>query len=536
MNLFINKKRVSLNIILIIFGIIAGWLIFGDRANHTDYQTSETKNDSTAAAIWTCSMHPQIRQDKPGKCPICGMDLIPLNTGDEGNANFDKVQMSESAIKIADIQTTLVQSVSPFKEIRLSGKVKPDERKIGVITSHFAGRIEKLFVNYTGQVVKKGEKMATVYSPELVTAQKELFEAAKLKQTSPGFYIDARNKIKLWQLTEDQIDNIENRGEIQYYFDVVANLSGTVIKREVSLGDHVEEGMKLFEIVDLSEVWVMFDAYENDLPWIKEGNIIAFEVQAVPGKTFHGEVTFIEPVINPETRVAYIRSESENSEQLLKPEMFVRGVFKARIKTNNFALVVPKSAVLWTGKKAVVYVKDGKQQKPTFEYREITLGEDAGNFYIVKDGLAEGEEIVSNSVFKVDAAAQLSGKKSMMNPDAGNITGKLHNHEEMKMSNGNGVDETNFLREGKKISFKVYGNCEMCKDRIEKAAKSVKGVTSAVWNVDSKIIEVAVLDEKIKTDNRSAAIANAGHDTEFQSVPNGIYNELPACCQFERKK
>lgn len=522
-----NKKNIYIGALLLVCGILIGWLIFGGNGNHVTHELPAPAADTAAATVWTCSMHPQIRQDKPGKCPICGMDLIPLNNGNDDNKDFDKIQMSGSAIKIAEVQTTIVQKSAPFKEIRLPGKVKADERKIAVITSHFAGRVEKLFVNFTGQEVQEGEKMATVYSPGLVTAQKELFEAARMKQNSPEYYKAAKSKLKLWSLTDEQIDNIETNGEIQYYFDVVANLGGTVIKREVALGDHIEEGAKLFEITDLSVVWILFDAYESDLPWIRTGDKVDFEVQSLPGKTYTGTVKFIDPVLDPETRVAYVRLEVNNPGKALKPEMFVRGTIKAELPADAF--VIPKSAVLWTGKKAVVYVKVPEQSKPTFEYREITLGEDAGNFYVVKDGLREGEEIVSNGVFKVDAAAQLSGKKSMMNPEAG-ASGSENNNKEMKGPEGSHehLHQISF-------SFKVYGNCEMCRERIEKAAKTVKGVLKANWNVETKMMEVTVLDNSIKAGKVSAAIAAAGHDTEFEKAPESAYEELPGCCRYDRE-
>ncbi len=412
-----NKKQLLIYAAMIIGGIIIGWIIFGGGKENSSSQLPTDKTLEKQASVWTCSMHPQIRQDKPGKCPICGMDLIPLNSGNDETTEFNITQMTESAMKIAEVQTTIVQKSSPGKEIRLTGKVKPDERKIAVITSRFSGRIENLFVNFTGETVQQGQKLATIYSPDLITAQKELFETIKFKQSNPEYYKAARNKLKLWSLSESQIDNIEKNAEPQNYFDVLSPLSGTVMKRQVSHGDYVTEGGLLFEIADLSSVWLMFDAYESDLPWIRTGDNLTFEVQSMPGKIFNGKVTFIDPVVNPEARVAYVRTEMVNPDNLLKPEMFVHGIIKAKLPNVANALIIPKSSVLWTGKKAIVYLKLQDKGKPTFEYREITLGEDAGSFYVVKDGLKEGDEIVTNGVFKIDGAAQLAGKQSMMNPE-----------------------------------------------------------------------------------------------------------------------
>ena len=412
-----NKKQFLIYAAMIIGGIIIGWIIFGGGKENSSKQISSDKQIEKKDTIWTCSMHPQIRIDKPGKCPICGMKLIPINNMDDEDMGSNKIQMSESAMKIAEVQTTIVQKSVPVKEIRLSGKIKPDERKIAVITSRFSGRLEKLFVNFTGQEVQKGEKLATIYSPDLITAQKELFEALKFKKSNPEYYLAARNKLKLWSLSEGQIDNIEKNTAPQNDFDILSPFSGTVMKRQVALGDYVKEGSSLFEIDDLSNIWILFDAYESDLPWIRTGDNVAFEVQSISGKMFNEKITFINPVVDPETRVAYVRAEMANPDNLLKPETFVHGVIQAKSTTSGNVIIIPKTAVLWTGKKAIVYVKLKESAMPTFEYREITLGEDAGSFYVVKDGLKVGEEIVTNGVFKIDAAAQLAGKQSMMNPE-----------------------------------------------------------------------------------------------------------------------
>ncbi len=537
-----NKKQLLIYAAMIIGGIIIGWIIFGGGKENSSSQLPTDKSIGKQASVWTCSMHPQIRQDKAGDCPICAMDLIPLNSGNDESTEFNITQMTESAMKIAEVQTTIVQKSSPGKEIRLTGKVKPDERKIAVITSRFSGRIEKLFVNFTGETVQQGQKLATIYSPDLITAQKELFETIKFKQSNPEYYKAARNKLKLWSLSEGQIDNIEKNGEPQNFFDVLSPLSGTVMKRQVALGDYVTEGGLLFEIADLSSVWVMFDAYESDLPWIRTGDNLTFEVQSMPGKMFDGKVTFIDPVVNPEARVAYVRTEMVNPDNLLKPEMFVHGIIKAKLPNVANALIIPKSSVLWTGKKAIVYLKLQETEKPTFEYREITLGEDAGSFYVVKDGLKEGDEIVTNGVFKIDGAAQLAGKQSMMNPE--DVKASNGNHEGMDMGNnpiGNEVEskkEMNAmeLKDQNTFSFKVYGNCGMCKTTIEKAAKSIDGVLSAKWNKETKIIEVMAANKTLNTKEIGKAISASGYDTEYTTAKDEVYDKLPGCCKYERKK
>lgn len=419
------KENYKLVLIVLVAGLLLGWLFFhhpGEKvAEQAGVESHEGHNHEAEATIWTCSMHPQIRQDEPGQCPICGMDLIPLNTlqSDEEQTDPDAIVMTESAAKLADVQTMVVQKGSPKKELYLQGKVQPDERNITELTARYGGRIEKLFVNFTGQDVKKGEKLATIYSPDLVTAQKELLEAINYKETRPSLYNAARAKLKLWDLSDEQISAIENEGQPQVYFDVTSPTSGTVTMRHVALGDYVKEGNALFQVIDLSKVWVMFDAYESDLPWIKKGDQATFTIQSLPGKTYTGKVAFIDPFLNAATRVAKVRVELNNPNQEVKPEMFVNGYIESKIAGKSQDILVPKSAVLWTGKKAVVYVKKPYAENPTFNYREIVLGPEAGSFYVVAEGLSEGEEIAVNGVFKIDAAAQLQGLPSMMNPEGG---------------------------------------------------------------------------------------------------------------------
>ena len=422
MKIKLSKKEWILVTASLVAGLILGLIFFGGSGGTPtevhDHATEQSNNGKKT--IWTCSMHPQIKMDKPGQCPICGMDLIPLENNISEEASPDEIQMSESALKLADIETTVVKKGIPERTVYLLGTIKPDERRIAEMTARFGGRIEKLFVNFTGQEVKKGQRLALIYSPELIAAQKELLEAVKYKDSSPGFYKAARTKLKLWDLTEEQIDKLENAGETQHYFELLSPISGTVTKRYVTLGDYVKEGSPLFEVIDLTKVWAMFDAYESDLPWIKVGDKITFSIQSLPGKNYTGKVIYIDPFIDATTRVAGVRVELNNPKLELKPEMYVSGILHSEMKKQN-DILIPKSSILWTGKRAVVYVKVPNREEPSFVYREVALGPDAGNFYVVLDGLKEGEEIATNGVFKIDAAAQLAGKPSMMNPEGGKV-------------------------------------------------------------------------------------------------------------------
>ena len=418
----ISIKQIVSVVLILTGGIFLGWIMFGGNSDNNAESTEQHDHsaEEKAAVTWTCSMHPQIQMDKPGQCPICGMDLIPLEDegGDDEALSLSEIKMSKSAMKIAEVQTVIIEKKIPYKEVYFPGKVKPDERKIAELTARFGGRIEKLYVNFTGQNVSKGQKLASIYSPNLVTAQKELFESIKYKEDNSSFYRAARNKLKLWDLTDVQIDSIESSGEPVFYFDVLSPITGTVTMRHISLGDYIKEGDPLFEVVNLRHLWVMFEAYESDIPWVKMGDKIDFTIKSIPGKVFTSTVTFIDPVIDPKKRVVYVRTELNNRNNLLKPEMFASGILKTKLAVGKKAIVVPKSAILWTGKRAIVYVRvPGKDM--VFEHREIVLGEDAEDYYVVPSGLEEGEEVVTNGVFKIDAAAQLRSKQSMMTPVGG---------------------------------------------------------------------------------------------------------------------
>jgi Cu(I)/Ag(I) efflux system membrane fusion protein len=402
--------------LLVLAGLLFGRLIF--HRPHEDKTLPEQSISETKKTIWTCAMHPQIRMDHPGKCPICGMDLIPLEQS-TAPLDPDAVVMTDEGIKLAEVQTSIVSRERPVKEVRLYGKIKADERLVQTQPAHIPGRIEKLLVNFTGEEVKKGQAIALIYSPELLNAQEELLEAQKMKDMQPGILEAAREKLRQWKFTDDQISEIERSGKTKTVFDVYSTVSGIVINKHVNMGDYVVQGAPLYEIADLSHVWALFDAYETDLPWIRKGDRVSFTLQSLPGKEFYGTISFIDPVIDPYTRVARIRVEVPNPGNSLKPEMFATGTVKARLPGAGNRLVIPQSAVLWTGTRSVVYIKVPEAQEPSFVMREITLGPALSNSYIVLAGLNEGEEIVTNGTFSVDAAAQLTGKPSMMNTAGG---------------------------------------------------------------------------------------------------------------------
>lgn len=509
---------------ILLAGLLLGWMIFGggSPAHHGhDLETTSGEEDHT---VWTCSMHPQIKMDKPGKCPLCAMDLIPLKSSGGGDDMIDDnaIQMSKEAIALANIQTSEVGHRSAIMDVQLYGTIQVDERLQQSQTSHVNGRIENLYVNFTGETIKQGQLMATLYSPELLTAQQELLEAAKLTDFQPLLLDAAKEKLRHWKLSDEQINKILDSGKVSPRVNIYANTGGVVVAKNVNQGDYITQGTVLFTISNLSKLWAIFDAYERDLPLLKVGDQLEYSLQGIPGKTYKGKIAFINPIIDVATRTAKVRVEVDNSDRNLKPEMFATAHITAPLEGYSKEMVIPKSAVMWTGKRSIVYVKQPNTSTPAFRLREIVLGPLLGHNYVVMSGLTNGEEIVTHGAFTVDASAQLEGKISMMNNEDSGEHGGYHHDEAMESAN-----KTHDM-------FKVSGNCVMCKNRIEKAAKSIKGVISANWDVDAKIIHLDFDSEATSKAEISKAIALAGHDTELDKAPDEVYNNLPGCCLFER--
>ncbi|TRO67058.1 efflux RND transporter periplasmic adaptor subunit [Christiangramia sabulilitoris] len=410
-----NKKNILTGLAILMGGILLGWLFFGGNNKETK-EEEHTHSVQNQDEVWTCSMHPQIRQPEPGDCPICGMDLIPLSV-EENSLDPEMFKLSENAMKLANISTMTVGTGEASKELRLNGKVEVDERNSYTQATHIPGRIEKLNVNFTGEKVNRGQTLAVIYSPAIVTAQEELLQAQEIKESQPELFAAAKQKLRNWKISDAQIDRMLSRGEPIDRFHISADVSGVVTELMAEQGDYLERGMPVYKIANLDKLWILFDLYETDLNWVREGSMVEYTVQSIPGQTFEGKIDFIDPLLNNNTRVATARIEVSNKELKLKPGMFVSGLVKNNISgAETQEMVIPKSAVLWTGERSVVYIKENAETGAGFKLREITLGPALGDSYVVQDGLQKGEEIVVNGTFTVDAAAQLQGKASMMNP------------------------------------------------------------------------------------------------------------------------
>jgi Cu(I)/Ag(I) efflux system membrane fusion protein len=412
-------KKIIIIILAILGGLLLGYLIFGNKTSGAksemnNSQSSEIHIHEEETEMWTCSMHPQIMLPEPGDCPICGMDLIPAESN-TGGLSANEFKLTENAMALANIETTIVgNDLSDENSLTLSGKIKENEEANSIQASYFGGRIEKLYVNFTGEEVRRGQLLASIYSPELVSAQQELITAASLKESQPKLYNAVRNKLKLWKLSENQINQIESLGTVKESFPIYANVSGTVSEKMAQEGDYVKQGQPLFKIANLNTVWAVFDAYENQISLLKKGQSIKIVTNAYPNKEFDASISFIDPVLNSATRTVMVRANLANTKDVFKPGMFIQGKVMGLTTSTTDAVIIPSTAVLWTGERSLVYVKTDPNE-PVFEMREISLGLKNGNNYTILKGLKNGDEIVTNGTFTVDAAAQLRGVKSMMN-------------------------------------------------------------------------------------------------------------------------
>ncbi|MCP4571079.1 MAG: efflux RND transporter periplasmic adaptor subunit [bacterium] len=432
-----NPLRVLLPVAAVVLVFVAGYLL-GDDADTGGAAIAGGDRAGHAAepSVWTCSMHPQIQLPGFGQCPICFMDLIPLEADDGDEEGPTTLVMSERAAALAEILTEPASRRSVAAKVRLMGTVAGDETRTRTIAARVPGRIDELFVDFTGATVARGERLVSLYSPALFAAQTELLNAlaadrdvarsssALVRDSSRATVESARRRLRLWGMDEDWIRALEARGEAADHVDIPSPQGGIVVHKNAVEGMYVETGTPLYTVADLSGVWVELEAYESDLAWLGVGQTVVFTVAAVPGENFAGEVVFIDPLLDPRKRTVRVRLEADNTDGRLKPGMFATAVVDAAFGApdSSDALVIPASAPLITGKRAVIYVRLPGREKPTFEGRVVDLGPRVGDHYVVAAGLAEGELVVVNGNFKIDSALQIQARPSMMNPEGGGPT------------------------------------------------------------------------------------------------------------------
>ena len=372
-------------------------------------------------------MHPWIKSDKPGNCTICGMKLVPVYEGDKGfTASEDGVTLSSNVINVINVATEEVKKGPLVRTMRVAGMIDGDDRRHRIISAYVGGRIEKLAVNYIGAHVKGGEPLAVLYSPALLTAEREYAALAEKGQTADGkrWLDSAAQRLRRMGLTDAQIEKVPTKTGDNT--EIPAPISGTVISRYVYEGQYVNEGDKLFEIADLSKMWFLFDAYERDLPWLEEGQEVEVTTPANPQKVYRSRIAFIDPHLNEMSRSAKVRVELDNPLVGDRHELYHRTYAEGRVKLEQAeATLIPRSAVLNPGGKPVAYVDAGGGR---YGRREVKLGREGDEYWEVLDGVKEGERIVSNGNLLIDAQAQLNGIAAPTPTPAGEIPEALSSY------------------------------------------------------------------------------------------------------------
>jgi Cu(I)/Ag(I) efflux system membrane fusion protein len=412
-----NKNIIKILIAVIIIIAVTALGYWG----YTHFFTGE--NGVTKSEVYTCPMHPQIVQDHFGSCPICGMDLVlksqvsgsstEMDEHDITGMDLTEVKLSPSQQVLANVQTEVIRTRQFSGEKTFNGYVKINEKSAARISSAVMGKIVRLYVNFEGQYIGRGQQVMEVYSPDLITAQKEYLLALKnLRQVSVSENIiatdqaqsllnSAREKLGRWELSEGQIDELENSGQVRNSVSVYSKYSGIVTKKYANVGQWVMEGEVIADVSDLSTVWVIANIYESEVQYIKSGQIAEITSSSYPGEVFRSKINFIDPIFNPDTRTMEVRIDVANRGNKLKPDMYVK------IKLNTFAsqtLAVPKNAIIRTGENNIVYIE---KRKGVYTPREVNILYEQDGYYSVTGDIKEGEKVVSSGGFLIDSETQI---------------------------------------------------------------------------------------------------------------------------------
>ncbi len=401
--------------------VIAGILLYRVNTAGPDPRVQPSAGGTAAVATsateyYTCPMHPSVRSDHPGACPICGMTLVKrserIGAADTGASALGRVALSPSQQVLANVSVIFVKRARLRKQISAVGSIEEAEPSLGHITMRFPGRIELLHVTFTGEHISRGNAVAEVYSPEAVSAQKEYLLALESADATKDAYPDiaegsaallsqSKQKLLRWGITEEQIERLSASRQVLDTLTIYSPVTGTVVKKYAQVQEYLSAGAALFDVADLSSVWLMAEIHESDLPWVRTGSAAEAVADAVQDTRFSGTVTFIDPVIDPGSRTARARIALANRNGALKLGMYLRVNLFADLSSE---LVVPASALLTTGDRAIVWVR---KEAGVFEPRSVVVGARSGDQVQILHGLDQGESVVVSGGYLLDSESQL---------------------------------------------------------------------------------------------------------------------------------
>lgn len=389
--------------LLILFLIIAaagaGWFL---RDSHPPALAAPASSGERKVLFYQSAMHPWIKSGKPGRCTICGMELTPVYEGDKGfdATGGDVVPLTQSQIQVLKVETVQAKMQPIIKTLRVAGVISDDQRRHRILTTYVDGRIDKLFANHHGVEVVAGEPLALLYSPTLLQTEREYRQLTGELKKSTAL------RLRQMGLTPEQIAALPNKPDDVLNSEILAPLTGTVVVHDVFEGQYVTAGEKLFEIADFNIMWFLFNAYEQDMPWIKVGQTVDLTTASVPGKVFTGKITFIDPNFNESTRSTQVRVELPNplvqGRRELLHRLYAEGAVKVELPE---VLAVPKSAVMQTGPEAVVYVDQGGG---AYARSVVQLGRRGDTLLEIVSGIKAGDQIVTNGNLLIDGQAEMN--------------------------------------------------------------------------------------------------------------------------------
>jgi Cu(I)/Ag(I) efflux system membrane fusion protein len=412
-------------ILTVVLAITLVVVVFGRSNNASPVKRGDPHAAHKAAGkkmlYWVDPMHPAYKSDKPGTAPDCGMDLVPVYEGDagpEGGAQSDvkgysNVKLTTERQQLIGVQTGIAETRSIARTVRTVGRVAIDETRLHKITTKFDGYIEKLYVDYTGKEVRRGQPLFSVYSPELLATQQEYLLAVRAAKQSPLLLESARRRLQLWDIGASDIRRLEQTGETRKSLVISSPANGFVMTKNAIEGARIAAGEPMFELADLDRVWILADVYESELAFVRVGTSASITLSYLPGRTFTGKVTFITPTVDPMTRTAKVRIEVDNRDGSLKPEMFAEVVIPEPARN---VTVVPESAVLATGTRSVLFVvkDDG-----TFEPRQVESGVKSERFIEIRRGVEAGEKVATQANFLIDSESRLKAALAQMSGPGG---------------------------------------------------------------------------------------------------------------------